>query len=378
VLAACGGGPDPSADAPDDGFDRTALLDHLGHRVLLPIQSEFAVKATALPAAIGAYCTALDAGPASPDGARAAWRDAMDIWERADALLVGPAEMDHSTLRDRIYAWPLVSTCGIDRDTASRFADPASYDITTKLANVRSLASIEFLLHTTGTAHTCATPPPGFDALGADLPRARCRLAEALAVDVAAQAQALELGWKADGGDFAGELARAGQGGSIASAQEALNLVSDSLFYVDRMVKDMKLAEAAGIAINACGTVGTPCLREVEHPNADRATFAIRANLRALREAFTGTTATAEGPGFDDFLRAIGHPEVGDRMVASIDAAIAAADALPDSFLAALATDYAKVVAVHTAAKAFTDDLKSQFLTLLGLEIPDDVATDND
>jgi hypothetical protein len=28
--------------------------------------------------------------------------------------------------------------------------------------------------------------------------------------------------------------------------------------------------------------------------------------------------------------------------------------------------------------KLFTDDLKSQFLTVLGLDIPDDVATDND
>ena len=65
-------------------------------------------------------------------------------------------------------------------------------------------------------------------------------------------------------------------------------------------------------------------------------------------------------------------------MVGALDAAIAAADALPDSFLTALSADYDRVVAAHAAAKAYTDDLKSQFLTVLALEIPDDVATDND
>jgi hypothetical protein len=51
---------------------------------------------------------------------------------------------------------------------------------------------------------------------------------------------------------------------------------------------------------------------------------------------------------------------------------------LPDSFLTALSTNLDSVVAVHAAVRTFTDDLKSQFLTLLALEIPDDVATDND
>ncbi|MBA3455661.1 MAG: hypothetical protein H0T42_21380 [Deltaproteobacteria bacterium] len=155
-------------------------------------------------------------------------------------------------------------------------------------------------------------------------------------------------------------------------------LVSDGMFYVDDMVKDMKLAESAGIALNACQTVQTPCLREVELRFSDRGTFAVRANLLALREVFTGTTPVKDGPGFDDFVRALGQPELADRMTVNLDAAIASAAALPDSFLMALDTDYAKVVATHAAVRAFTDDLKSQFLTVLDLEIPDDVAADND
>jgi predicted lipoprotein len=380
-VAACGGQAAKPDAAPTDSFDRSMLLDHLANQVLLPLQTRFATVAARLPPAIAASCDALDRGlpDATLEAARAAWGETVDAWQAADALLVGPAAMDNRAIRDRIYGWPLLSSCGLDRDTASSFADPASYDASTRLVNVRSLAAIEYLLYSTQAAHTCATTPAGWDALGAALPRARCRLALALAADVATSAAALATAWRPDGGNYVAVLARAGQSGSsITTAQEGVNRVSDAMFYVDRMVKDMKLAEAAGIAVNACGTVDAPCEREVELRYADRATWAIRINLGALREAFTGVTPAASGPGFDDFLAAVGHPEVAERMLGKLDAAIAAASALPDSFLAALATDYAKVVATHRAINVFTDDLKSQFLTLLALEIPDDVATDND
>jgi predicted lipoprotein len=382
-LVACGGGGSTARpDAPPtDGFDRNQMLDHLANQVLLPLQLQFATAAAGVAPAIVAYCDALDqATPGTTlEAARAAWATAVDAWEAADAMLVGPAAGDSRALRDRIYGWPLLSTCSLDRDTATSFADPSSYTVTDKLVNARSLAAVEYLLYTTDTAHSCATTPPGWDALGADLPRARCRLAVAIANDVSANAAALATAWRGDGGNYVAQLALAGRSGSsIATAQAGVNHVSDAMFYVDRMVKDMKLAEAAGIAVNACGTVDAPCEREVELRFADRATAAIRINLLTLRQAFTGTTAAGDGPGFDDFLTAVGHPDVADRMRGKLDDAVAAANALPDSFLTALASNYDQVVATHSTLRLFTDDLKSQFLTLLSLEIPDEVATDND
>jgi predicted lipoprotein len=380
AVAACGGGDPPDPDARPDSFDRRAMLAHLANDVLLPIQADAADAGAALPGAIDAYCDALDAAgdPTAPlAAARDAWRGAIDAWQRADAILIGPAAMDTRALRDRIYAWPLLATCAIDRDTPVVWADPPAFDVSARLNNARSLAAVEYLLFFVDTMHSCPTEPAGWGALGADLARAKCRHAEALAGDVAAQLAALETAWSGPSG-YAAELANAGAGSSIPTAQEGANRVSDGLFYVDKMVKDMKLGEAAGITANACGTVQEPCLREVEHPFADHATFAIRDNLAALRRVFTGTAPAADGPGFEEFLRGLGAGDVADRMVGALDATIAAADALPDSFLGALADDYPAVVATHTAAKSFTDDLKSQFLTVLALEIPDDVATDND
>jgi predicted lipoprotein len=381
VTIGCGGGSTTKPDAIADNFDRNALLAHLANDILVPTYAAFETRATALPPAIKSYCDALDAGTPGTtlDAARAAWRDAIDTWERAEAVLVGPAAMDNKALRDRVYAWPLLAPCDVDKDVASRWANPASYDLSTKLQRQRSLLAIEYLLFPETDTHNCAIAPPNWDALGADLPRARCRLAEVLAADVAMAATELHTAWRADAGNYAAQLATAGSSSStLPSAHEAVNQVSDTFFYVDRMVKDMKLGEAAGISVNACGTVQEPCIREVELRYADRATFAIRVNLAMLREAMSGTTAAGDGIGFDDFLIAVGQPDLATSMLADLDTAIAKANALPDSFLGGLSSNYAAVVDVHAAVRELTNDLKSQFLTVLALDIPDDVASDND
>jgi len=390
AIGACSGGGGTRSDAPELNFDRNALLAHFATNIALPIQADIEAKAALVPPAVTAYCDALDGGNTTTiatarAGLDGAFRSAVDAWERADALLIGPAAMSNGALRDRIYAWPALAPCDVDRDVVAHWNTPSSYDITTKLGRARSLSAMEYLLYRADPMHTCAIEPAGWSALAADLPRARCRLALTLANDVAAASAELHGAWAQSGGDYAGELARAGQGSSLPSAHEAVNLVSNSFFFVDRIVKDMKLGEAAGIVVgNSCGTMGSPCLREVELQYADRATFAIRVNLVTLREAVTGTRmassglAATDGPGFDDFLTAVGHPELGESMTSDLDAAIAKANALPDSFLGALANNYAAVVDVHTAVKQFTNDLKTQFLTVLALDIPDDVASDND
>jgi predicted lipoprotein len=299
----------------------------------------------------------------------------MDEWEVLEAVQVGPASADNGALRGRVYGWPLLAPCTIDQDVVKRWTTPSSYDVNAVLDNARSLAALEYLLHYTSAVSSCPITPAGWDplaAVAADLARARCELAAVVAADVRAHAAQLATAWSPSGGNYIATLA-------ALPERDAVNMISDSLFYVDRMVKDMKLGESAGIVINSCGTVEEPCLREMEHRFADRGTQAVRINLRALRSVFTGTaSASADGLGFEEYLIAVGAPDVAARMTANLDAAVAAADALSDSYTAALTTDRAGVVATHAAIKLVTNDMKSQFLTVLGLDIPDDIAADND
>ncbi len=182
LLAACrrarfacgGGGRSAPKDAVDDGFDRNALLANLSRNVLLPMQSAFATEAKALPAAITAYCNALDAAAPGTtlEAARAAFAKTIDAWQMADAVLVGPAAMDAKTLRGWIYGWPNSSPCEIDKDVASRWANPSSYNAATEFVASRSLTAVEYLLYPQTDMHNCIGAPAGWDALGADLPRA--------------------------------------------------------------------------------------------------------------------------------------------------------------------------------------------------------------
>src|SRR5688572_8567775 len=131
VAAASGCGNDAAdvADAPDarpDGFNRQALLERVTADLLVPTYAAFSSRAVALAAAVDGWCAALD--DATRASAQQAWRDAIDVWQVADSLLVGPAAMDSRALRDRIYAWPLASTCGVDLDVVAHHQDPGAFD----------------------------------------------------------------------------------------------------------------------------------------------------------------------------------------------------------------------------------------------------------
>lgn len=387
LLAACGNQEQaPRVDAAGDDFDRGAMLASLSERVLLPVQEDVATRTGALDQAVGAYCAALgtDGEGTARDGAQRAWREAMGAWQVAEAMLIGPAAMDSRALRDAIYSWPLVNSCAVDQAVMQKLQDPA-FDIAAQLVNRRGLDALEYLLFVPTLAVSCPpqSVPAGWDALSdAERQAARCALAADAAADVAASAQTLLAAWSPAGGNYAGALASAGQpGSSLPSAQEAVNMVSDALFYVDAAVKDLKLAEPAGITLNICGAVQAPCIDELESRWAAHSRDNLLANLRGLRMVFTGDgPESTDGIGFDDFLIARDAGELATSMLAQLDAAIAAVEAIPAPMTDALqdAAGYQAVVAAHTAVKAFTDVLKSQFLTVLGLDLPDSAAADND
>jgi predicted lipoprotein len=184
ALIACGGGGNGSADARVDGdapgasFDRRALLARLANQFLIPTYERFVTQADGLATALDTYCAALASPPAGDPAAtraaaQAAWRSTIDVWQLADAVLVDPGAMEVSSVANRIYSWPLVSTCNLDRDTAARFQSPATYDIETRFDNARSLAAVEYLLFVgTGADHTCPAAPDGWSSVVFSLPRA--------------------------------------------------------------------------------------------------------------------------------------------------------------------------------------------------------------
>jgi hypothetical protein len=93
----------------------------------------------------------------------------------------------------------------------------------------------------------------------------------------------------------------------------------------------------------------------------------------------SGLDASAtDGVGFDDWLVARGAAELATEMKAEAEAALEAANALEGQLSALLVSNPESVRELHAMVKEVMDDLKTQFVSVLGLRVPEEGAGDND
>ncbi|HSG65324.1 MAG TPA: imelysin family protein, partial [Gammaproteobacteria bacterium] len=250
------------------------------------------------------------------------------------------------------------------------YTDPAAF--AGEAVNVRGLDALEYLLFYDGVENACE-PARSINGDGswlaideAELNTRRAAYAATVAADVKTHADALVSAWA----DFESNLGTAGNGSEVyPSTHEALNAVSDAAFYVESEVKDMKLGEPAGL-VN-CVEAVCPAQREFRWTphNFD----AIAANLDGFERLFTG----GDGLGFDDLLADAGQQGLATQIEGFIDEAQVKADVDVDMAVA-LEEDATPVRESHAAVKALTDVLKTQFISVLDLELPDRAEGDND
>ncbi|HZH78068.1 MAG TPA: imelysin family protein, partial [Archangium sp.] len=284
-------------------------------------------------------------------------------------------------LRDNIYSWPLVSRCAVEEQLVSRGYASADFP-TSPLVNRRGLFPLEYLLFHEGGDTACPASSPvvsggGWAALSAEELAARKRAyAAVLAADVRRRAGLLVEAWEADKGGFSRTLETAGTGNAVfPTTQAALNALSDAIFYVETEVKDKKLAVPLGLRDCASDT----CPEALESPFTGRSKAHLRANLVGLRRLTEGCGAGYTGTGFDDVLVAVGSEALATKLRERAVAAEAALGAIEEADLRdALEQDKASVRALYDAVKGVTDVLKTEFVTVLDLELPEGTDGDND
>lgn len=331
--------------------------------------------------ALALATTALQAQPSvqTLEAARQAYRQAMDTWQVQDTLQFGPTasslQPGGQDFRDQLYSWPLVSRCAIEEQLVSK-----SYErgVGSLLVNRRGLAALEVLLFREGSDTACPPSSPivssgSWAALSADERNARRRAyAAAAAADLEAQGKALVVAWEG----FLGTITSAGPSNSVyRSPQAALNSISDAMLHAEKDVKDTKLARPIGLR----DCEAAPCVALVESPDARLSKVNIRANLVGLRKLLEGCGPDFTGPGFDDLLLAQNEGALASTLQQRTAAAATALEAIEEADLeAALLADPASVRALYDAWKAVTDLLKTQFLSVLDLELPASLEGDND
>lgn len=361
---------------PDGGvLRRSDVLESLG-RCVLATATEFDTNAAALERATAAHEQA--PSEVTRAAARAAWVQAMDAWEKMEVMQVGPAAAKGTpggrALRDEIYAWPLLNRCQVDVGVVEQaWSKP---EFAGSLVTSRTLFSLEYLLFNEGLDNGCAAEANinasgSWKALSADaLASRRASYGHGIAADVLTRAHALVEAWDPARGNFVAQLRDAGTG-VYSSQQMAFNAINDALFYLEFSVKDLKLAVPSGIS----GCLTPTCPAALESPWAARSKEHVRKNLEAFRALYRG----CGGLGFDDLLRALGQGAVADHIESSTKDALAAVDRIDESDLApALIADPESVRAVHAEIKRVTDILKTEFVTILDLELPKKAEGDND
>ena len=394
-LVACGEGSSSTQGAlfsqgatkpatPSNDFNPTLLLQSLTDNVIVPTYTKFAQLAVDQETAIGLYCDAVTSQATDTDtkqmSAKQSWRDAMAVWQIAEVMQIGPLLDNNNALRNKIYSWPNTSACALDQDAV--LAEQPGYDINTRTASRKGLDAIEYLLFNPSLDHSCTvfgTDPQGWNnRTDEDRTAARCGLAKMAAADLVSNSEELLAAWTGTETvqGYAEVLKNAGQVDSIFSnAQDAVNDVSDAIFYVDKITKDAKLATPLGVFANDCGLVA--CVENVESRFAYHSLQNIISNIQGLNMIFLGGETDA-GVGFEDYLIDVGAQDTAALMRGDLTEVIAFSLSLQTSLTELLVQDPEQVQEVHDQLKDVTDNMKTDFIQRLALELPATSAGDND
>lgn len=388
-------GGDNGGDGQTPTFDEASLLSSLVDNVITPTFTEFDSKAKTQPAIVKAYCdleasydptmgdedakTALEE---AKNAAQNAWKETMVSWQHAELMIVGPLLANDKSLRNRIYSWPNASTCSVDQDVvffAAGDINGNAYDISKRSDKRRGLDAMEYLLFNENMAHSCsANAAESLNDWNTQSEQsrkvARCQFAVEVAKDLSDSATELLYEWSGEDG-YSAKFKNAGQPGNpYSTTLNAINEISDALFYMTEELKDYKLATPLGLFDNKCGNIACP--EEVESIYAKHSIENIRANIAAFEKIFLG--GTSENTGFDDFLDSNDATDTKELMLKGITDAKAAADAISTDLQTALTNDTTAVEHNHAKVKDVTDQLKNDFINKLALELPKTSAGDND
>lgn len=323
--------------------------------------------------------------------ARAAWLDAMQVWEQTEVFRFGPAAPapQGKDYRDLVYSWPRDVRCRVDEQTVSEFYATEAFfgPPSQSFVNGRSLATLEYLLFYGASDNGCTqfssiNATGSWQALSAlQLQQRKALYATAAAQDVLATAYALVREWQPGHGNYLQRFTQPGTAnGAYPDEQSALDAVNYGLFYLEKEVKDWKLAVPMGLSPD-CAAVTCPDRiesRYAGHMARGLENRHLQANLAGFRRLFQGCGPNGQGLGFDDWLQQLGANELAERMLQALTHAEDLVANLEVPISEAIGTQPERVMAIYDAIKAVSDPLKSEVLSTLNLQVPQTSETDND
>lgn len=308
-TAAC---EDGGGDVAATGFDDQAVVrDYVDH-VIVPTYTLLAARVDALKTAVEAL--AADPTATTVEAARAAWIAARQPWEQSEAFLFGP--VNSFGYDPALDTWPLNEA---DLDAVLAGEDPLTPEFVQALPeSLKGYHTVEYLIFgADSTKEASAYTPRELEYL------------KATAEDMAQNAQLLARSWttRVDGrAPYADVFRTAGEAGNSAypSIQAAGQEIVEGMVGILDEVANGKIAEP----------YDNRDPRLVESQFSFNSQIDFQDNIRGVRRAWLGLgpdDASPAGASLSGFV-ARRDPALAERVLAELDAGIAAIAAIPSPF----------------------------------------------
>jgi hypothetical protein len=385
---------DPSASA-----TKLSVLTAVVDEIVIPNYKNLSDDAADFAAdngPVASYCDALGSGDeeAKLDLAKDGWKSLMSKVQRTDLHIMGPAAKNNNSLRNRVYFYQekdrlveTMSTCATDVAVVNANSD-AGFQVSVTANNQRGMSALEYLLFEESLDHTCSanvsTVAEWNSISDKDRKSQRCALAELIANDVAINAAQIHSDW----GSYREGFLDAGEIGTT------FELMTDGLFYFEKHTKSAKLNGPIGIDA-LCPDEQLTCPDFVESPFSESSLQNIKVNAEQLLEIFDkglDDLADENAPddwssSFKDLISAVINKIAMMQSAAPNDSLVkqvARISTPNDSAACQSAFDSPEVDADLTICslgglvKNVTDDLKIEFITYLGVDLPEGAGGDTD
>lgn len=302
--------------------DYAALNRSLAERVAVPAYTRMAQAMAGLETATTAFCAAPDTK--THRAAEAAFHEAMEAWQRAQPLAIGPVTLEGRAAR--IQFWPdKGGTAARQVRRALKARTPALIGqggLAGKSVALQNLSTYERILYGHGAALASG------EAHEDD--RYACALAAAIARFQAALAAEIRDDWIKPGG-FRDAVMTAAQGNAhFLDAKEAATAFLKSLSGSLEMAVALKLERPLGKTLESARP------KRAESWRSGRSLANIRGNLETARALYTAPQ------GFGDLLAAAGAVALDTGLRKSFDEAVELAGALERPLREAVAEETAR------------------------------------
>ena len=383
----------------DTSSTKSSVLTAVVDGIVIPNYKQLAEQTAALAAAsspIAAYCGSLgtDDESAKLEEAREGWKSVMKTVQKTEMHIFGPAALNNLSLRNRVYFYlekdrqmQTVSTCATDVAVVNAWAD-TQFLVSETSANQRSMSALEYLLFNNNLDHTCAanvSAMSGWNSLSdSDRKVQRCGLSLQIVSDIAMNADQIHANWIATRDDFL----------DPNEVGTRFELMTDGLFYFEKHSKSAKLNGPIGID-DLCPDDQLTCPEFVESPYSQTSLDNIKTNAEQMLAIFDR--------GLDNLANEIAPDDWSGTFKGLISDVIneitAMQAAAPNS---SLKDQVASIVSDNDASscqsafgspetssdfpicnlgglvKRVTDDLKIEFISYLGVDLPEGSGGDTD